>query len=80
MVYVDVLVVRQVRPRAVQVVLADYRIWWLPRSQIEDGGSYRGGERDFPLGLTEWILAEKLKEEREANKLNLFERVDSDES
>jgi hypothetical protein len=58
-VHIDVKVVRQARERAVQVVLADWSIWWLPRSQIQDGFSLRGGERNLTLAVTEWIVEEK---------------------
>lgn len=60
-----VAVVRQARERAVQVILADkLTFWWLPRSQIADGHTLQGGERDVSLEVADWIVEEKRAEDR----------------
>ncbi len=34
-------------------------IYWIPRSQIQDGDSCKAGDRDFVLFVTLWIAREK---------------------
>ena len=71
MVPLDVQVIRQARPRAVQVVLANYMIHWLPRSQIVGGGELVAGQRDFVIEVPGW-LADRLEQETPVSMMNFM--------
>lgn len=60
-----VRVVRQDRPKAIQVILKDIRlILWLPRSCVEHGETYRAGDRDIWIDVQAWLV-EKTRRDRE---------------
>ncbi len=65
--YVDlpVAIVRQSRPKAVQVILDTRQtvgrstIFWFARSTIRGGFDLAGGERDIVIQVADWVWAEK---------------------
>ncbi len=60
MVELKVLCVRQVREKAIQVILPGWGPFlWLPRSQIQDGLEIEAGMRDITIAVSEWIWAQK---------------------
>lgn len=53
-----VLVVRQEREKAFQVILRDsLPFQWIPRSQVK--GEYHAGDRDIVIELPMWLAREK---------------------
>lgn len=55
----NVAVVRQDRPKAVQIILDDGRIWWLPRSQVINGGDLYAGQRNILIFAAFWLVQER---------------------
>jgi hypothetical protein len=56
---VGVRVVRRETEKAFQVITADGRKEWLPRSQMAGPGNYHAGDRDVAMLVTEWIAKQK---------------------
>jgi hypothetical protein len=54
-IHLEVQAVRQAREKAIQVILADGSIHWLPRSVISEGDKYDGGDRDVTISVQEWF-------------------------
>lgn len=59
--YLRVAVIRQVRAKAVQVILGEHphQCVWLPRSGIVNGASLQAGERDLLLCVQAWLVEAK---------------------
>lgn len=55
----NVRVIRQERQRAFQVVLDNWQIHWLPRSQIESAEEFRAGDRDVVMTIPLWLAEKK---------------------
>lgn len=58
----DVQVIRQERPAAIQVLIRNGPIWWLPRSQVRNGYELRAGQRNIRIRAMAWIMEQKEKE------------------
>ena len=54
-----VQVVRQAREKAIQVVLEDGQIHWLPRSCIEHASIFRPGMRNVVVTVKKWLAEEE---------------------
>ena len=57
LVHLDVQVIRQEREKAIQVVLEDGTIHWLPKSLLTE--EYEAGERNLTISIPEWLAIEK---------------------
>lgn len=51
----NVRVIRQESEKAFNVILADGMIYWVPKSQVPDAGSYKAGDRDVPMSVSRWF-------------------------
>ena len=70
-----IAVIRQERPKAVQVIVGEYpyRIWWVPRSLIKDGAFLQAGERDIEVEIPEWFV--KKSSEEVASDITLLSKA-----
>jgi len=63
MVEVKVLVCRQSRPKAVQLILdiENKPVLWIPRSAVQNGFAIRDGNRDFDAVIADWVIDQYLE-------------------
>lgn len=59
MVTLDVLVIRQERPAAFQVILRNGWIFWLPKSQVGNAETFKAGDRETTMEIPEWLAEKK---------------------